>query len=83
MLCELPGSVNKSPSVEKVVMTSSVAAVVGDHWERGRDHVYTEDDWNLTCCDSYLPYHQSKKRAEKKAWEIAESQKRWAMQPIA
>ncbi|CAD7702298.1 unnamed protein product [Ostreobium quekettii] len=73
------GSVNRTPSVEKVVMASSVAAVVGDHWERGRDHVYTEEDWNTTCRDDYLPYHQSKLLSEKKAWELAESQQRWKL----
>lgn len=51
-------AVNESPSVQRVVLTSSVAAIVGDHWERGRDHVYTEADWNQTATQSFLPYHR-------------------------
>ena len=45
-------------SVERVVMTSSVGAVVGDHWERGRDHVFTEADWNQSATSTFLPYHR-------------------------
>lgn len=51
-------AVNSEPSVERVVLTSSVAAVVGDHWERGREHVYTEADWNQTATQTFLPYHR-------------------------
>ena len=51
-------AVDESPSVERVVMTSSVGAVVGHHWERGRDHVYTEADWNQTATETFLPYHR-------------------------
>ncbi len=49
---------NQTPSVQRVVLTSSVAAVVGDHWERGRDHVFTESDWNQTATQTFLPYHR-------------------------
>jgi nucleoside-diphosphate-sugar epimerase len=45
-------------SVQRVVMTSSVGAVVGDHWERGRRHVFTEADWNTTATATFLPYHR-------------------------
>jgi len=51
-------AVNLTTSVERVVLTSSVAAVVGDHWERGRNHVYTEADWNKTATQTFLPYHR-------------------------
>ena len=51
-------AVNEAPSVERVVLTSSVAAIVGDHWEQGRDHVYTEADWNRSATQSFLPYHR-------------------------
>lgn len=44
--------------MKRVVMTSSVGAVVGDHWERGAHHVYTEDDWNQTATETFLPYHR-------------------------
>ena len=51
-------AVAKAGAVRRVVMTSSVAAVVGDHWERGRHHVFTEADWNLTATEAHLPYHR-------------------------
>lgn len=31
--------------MRRVVVSSSVAAVVADNWERGRGHVYGEADW--------------------------------------
>ena len=47
----IKGVENVVSSVEKMglrtmVLTSSMAAVQGDGWERGRGHVYTEEDWN-------------------------------------
>ena len=51
-------AVGKAGSVRRVVMTSSVAAVVGDYWERGRHHVFTEADWNLTATQTHMPYHR-------------------------
>ncbi|GMH42956.1 hypothetical protein BSKO_10878 [Bryopsis sp. KO-2023] len=73
------GSVNRCKDVEKVILTSSVAAVVGDHWERGKNHVYTENDWNTSCTDTYLPYHQAKKVSEEMARDIAKAQSRWTL----
>ncbi|CAL5224580.1 g7286 [Coccomyxa viridis] len=75
-------AVNESPSVQRVVLTSSVAAIVGDHWERGRDHVYTEADWNQTATQSFLPYHRSKVLAEQKAFEMCKQQSRWSLVTI-
>ena len=57
-------AVDETPSVERVVLTSSVAAIVGDHWERGRDHVFTEADWNQTATESFLPYHRHAVKAQ-------------------
>lgn len=57
-------------TVERVVMTSSIVAAIGDNWENGRDHVITEADWNTSASASFLPYPYSKTMAEKKAWEI-------------
>lgn len=51
-------SVDRTPTVKRVVLTSSVTAVVGDHGERGPDHIFTEADWNLTSRSDYLPYHR-------------------------
>lgn len=57
-------SVNATPSVERVVITSSTAAVFTDGTERGKDYVFTEADWNLTASISKYPYFYSKKMAE-------------------
>lgn len=57
------GAVRAAGGVRRVVMTSSVAAVVGDHWERGQHHVFTEADWNLTATATHLPYHRSRAAA--------------------
>jgi hypothetical protein len=51
-------AVEQTPSVDRVVMTSSVGAVVGDHYERGPNHVFTEADWNQTATETFLPYHR-------------------------
>lgn len=62
-----------------MVLTSSVAAIVGSTTERGPDHVFTEDDWNLTSSDESLPYHHSKKLVEEKAQELCAQQSRWSL----
>jgi len=66
----LLSSVDKAPSVKRVVLTSSVAAVYGDPAERGKGHVFTEADWNTSAKENYIPYYYSKTMAEKRAWEL-------------
>ncbi|KAG2451350.1 hypothetical protein HYH02_003954 [Chlamydomonas schloesseri] len=70
---------SKSPSVKRVVLTSSCAAIYGDPWEFGKNHVYTEADWNATSTDKVLTYSYSKKLAEQKAWEMAKAQSQWKL----
>jgi hypothetical protein len=41
-------------------MTASTACVFTSPWERGKGHVFTEADWNLTASDHAFPYHYSK-----------------------
>ena len=67
---------NRCESVEKVVLTSSVAAV----FTIGKDpgHIFTEDDWAVYTSETVAPYCYSKFLAEKKAWEIADAQSRCA-----
>ncbi|KXZ43334.1 hypothetical protein GPECTOR_94g656 [Gonium pectorale] len=72
-------SVNRTPSVTKVVLTSSCAAIYGNPTEFGKDHVYTEEDWNPTASEKLLPYYYSKKIAEQRAWELAKAQSRWTL----
>lgn len=55
--------------VERVVMTSSVAAIRGSGVAKASP--YTEDDW--TDVQTVSPYAQSKTLAELAAWELADS----------
>ncbi len=72
-------SANKTPSVKRVVITSSCAAIYTDANESQMTPkgAFTEDVWNRTASLSYQPYAYSKTLAEKKAWEIAKKQKQW------
>lgn len=57
-------SVNATSSVERVIVTSSTAAVCTDGTERGKGHMFTEADWNLIATPTKFPYFYSKKMAE-------------------
>eukprot|EP00195_Chlamydomonas_chlamydogama_P013640 CAMPEP_0202892812 /NCGR_PEP_ID=MMETSP1392-20130828/2505_1 /ASSEMBLY_ACC=CAM_ASM_000868 /TAXON_ID=225041 /ORGANISM="Chlamydomonas chlamydogama, Strain SAG 11-48b" /LENGTH=364 /DNA_ID=CAMNT_0049576907 /DNA_START=658 /DNA_END=1752 /DNA_ORIENTATION=+ len=76
------GSVNRTPSIKRVALTSSGAAVYGNPNERGPGHVFTEEDWSLTPTEKVLPYYYSKREAEKAAWDIAGKQDRWQLVTI-
>lgn len=66
-------------SVKRVVVTSSVAAIYCDaiDCQNAPNGVLTEEVWNTNASLDYQPYSYSKTLAEKKAWEIAESQNQW------
>jgi dihydroflavonol-4-reductase len=72
-------SADRTPSVKRVVVTSSCAAIYGDNidLEKTKDGVFTEQDWNTSSSLTHQPYSYSKVMAEKAAWEIANAQKRW------
>jgi len=70
-------SVNKSKDCKRVVLTSSIAAILGDAIEcEGRDST-DESYWNETSSLSHQPYSYSKVMAEKSAWEINKGQDQW------
>ena len=75
------GTANQVASVERVVLTSSVAAMIGDAEDilglPGR--IITEKTWNTTSSLIREPYSYSKTLAEKEAWRIAEAQDRWRL----
>jgi len=75
---------NKTESVKRVVVTSSVAAIYTDASEcaQAPNGVLTEEIWNTTASLSYQPYSYSKTLAEKKAWEINKAQSRWDLVTI-
>jgi nucleoside-diphosphate-sugar epimerase len=75
---------NKTNSVKRVVVTSSCAAIYTDAIDthNAPNGELTEEVWNTTASLEYQPYSYSKTLAEKKAWEIAETQNRWDMVTI-
>ncbi|KAF3385292.1 Tetraketide alpha-pyrone reductase 2 [Penicillium rolfsii] len=77
-------SVNKTESVKRVVLTSSIAAMYGDSWDilKMKDKTLSEDYWNTTSTASYSPYSYSKLVAEREAWKICDSQRRWDLVAI-
>lgn len=72
-------SVNRTPTVKRVVLTSSVAAIIGDAKDclNYPGETATEEQWNISSSLEHQPYSYSKTIAEKKAWEIAKQQSHW------
>lgn len=66
----------KAGSVKRVVVTSSVAAIVYGHGQRDADHPYTEKDWTeLKTPKSHVgAYTKSKTIAERAAWDWLEGE---------
>lgn len=46
---------NRAPSVERVVMTSSIYAAYGGLHHHDPNHVLTEEDWNVNAT-TFMPY---------------------------
>lgn len=72
---------NRTPSVRRVVLTSSIVAVYGDAADLedlGADR-FDESHWNTTSNERHQPYSYSKTLAERLAWEIAGAQDRWEL----
>lgn len=74
-------SVNRTASVKRVVVTSSIAATYGDAIEikQTPHNAFDESCWNTTSSETHQPYSYSKVAAERKAWEMAEQQDRWSL----
>ena len=74
-------TVNATESVKRVVLTSSIVAVMGDavDAEAIPDRIFTEKVWNTSSGLSHQPYPFSKTLAEKKAWEIEKEQTHWSL----
>ena len=69
-------SINKTKSVKRVILTSSVAAIFQNTKETINKKL-NEDSWNNISSLTDNPYMYSKKIAEETAWEIANSQTQW------
>ena len=74
-------SINRSPSVERLVFTSTVGAIFGDYIDVQdmADKTLTEKYFNTTSTPENNPYHYAKTTAERAAWAAAEAQDRWSM----
>lgn len=72
---------NRTDSVTRVVVTSSVAAIYGDAQDCAfaPNGTLTEDIWNTTSSLHHQPYAYSKTQAERTAWEIANAQDSWKL----
>ncbi len=77
-------TVNKTLSVKRVVLTSSVVAVYGDNIDisQADEGVFNEEHWNTTSTPETQPYPYSKTVAEQRAWEMAANSDRWDMVAI-
>lgn len=74
-------AVEDTPTVERVVLTSSGTAMFGDNVDLAATQrgVFDEQVWNTTSSLSHQPYSYSKVAAERRAWEIADAQDRWRL----
>lgn len=75
-------SVDVTPSVKRVVLTSSVVAIYGDAVEMRGKKEFTEADWNTTSSLEHQPYSYSKTVAEREAWQRQAAQDRWDLVTI-
>ena len=65
-------AVQDAGTVRRVILTSSVSAVLDD--ARPPDHLFTEADWNDSATLKTEPYPLSKVRGERRARELCEAQ---------
>jgi nucleoside-diphosphate-sugar epimerase len=77
-------SVERTPSVQRVVMTSTVGAIFGDYIDvrQMKDGVLSEAYFNTSSTLENNPYHLSKVEAEKEAWRLHGQQQRWSLVTI-
>ena len=77
-------SAKRNPTVKRVVLTSSVAAIYGDNADIAMTlaGTFTEKEWNITSSAEHQPYSFSKAIAEKEAWAIAKEQEQWDLLTI-
>ncbi|KAF6259935.1 hypothetical protein COO60DRAFT_1700582 [Scenedesmus sp. NREL 46B-D3] len=68
-------------SIRQVLLCSSIVSVMWDWWERGRDHVYTEEDWTLDRSVQLNTYAYCKRESERLAYKFAEG-KSWELVTI-
>jgi nucleoside-diphosphate-sugar epimerase len=74
-------SIERTPTVDTLVFTSTVGAIFGDYIDvlSMRDRTLSEEYFNTTSTVENNPYHYSKTVAEHAAWDAAKAQNRWRM----
>ncbi len=77
-------SVNQTPSVKRVILTSSVVSIYGDNADLTEQNIEVLDEsyWNTSSSDKHQPYSYSKVMAEKEAWKIHDAQDQWKLSVI-
>lgn len=77
-------SANRAGTVKRIVLTSSVAAIMGDAIDADQlpDRIFNESHWNTTSSLEHNPYPYSKTVAEREAWKICEAQNQWDLVTI-
>src|SRR5262249_2550851 len=77
-------TINRTPSVTRVVMTSTVGAIFGDYIDvlQMKDQTLSEIYFNTTSTLENYPYHFAKVEAEREAWRICREQDRWSLVTI-
>lgn len=77
-------SAKRTPTVKRIVLTSSIAAIYGDSvdMQSTPGAIFTEKEWNTTSSAMHNPYAYSKTIAEKQAWAIAVEQDQWDLLTI-
>lgn len=75
---------NRTESVKRAVLTSSVASIYGDNADAATapNGILTEAQWNITSSLDHNPYQYSKVAAEREAWKICKAQTRWDLVAI-
>ncbi|HST86629.1 MAG TPA: NAD-dependent epimerase/dehydratase family protein [Kineosporiaceae bacterium] len=77
-------SINRTPAVERLVLTSTVGAIFGDYSDvlQMKNQTLTEAYFNDSSTLENNPYHYAKTVAEHAAWDAARAQDRWTMVAI-
>ena len=78
------GSVERTETVRRVVMTSTIGAIFGDYADvrKMANNTVAEGYFNTSSNVRNNPYHYSKVLAEKAAWAKANQQDRWDLVTI-
>jgi len=74
-------AIERTPSVDRLVFTSTVGAIFGDYIDvlDMDGQVLSEKYFNTTSTVENNPYHYSKTVAEQAAWDAERAQDRWRM----